>query len=143
MIRNVPYAPRDFARKIINAKVTVKTDKYATLGGKKERKRKMLRYCDFESGEATRLYRDPGEIRRDMDRINSEIKRASAMFNIRNMLIELLIRSEGENEEKTIEELELLVEEAKSALEELTELKNSLSGLCEELEETRWEMGIR
>ena len=103
----------------------------------------MLRYCDFESGEATRLYRDPGEIRRDMDRINSEIKRTSAMFNIRNMLIELLMRSEGENEEKTIEELELLVEEAKSALEELTELKNSLSGLCEELEETRWEMGIR
>ena len=103
----------------------------------------MIRYGDLESGEVTRLYRDPGEIRRDMDRINSEIKRVSGMFNIRNMLIELLLRSEEEDEHSTIEELEILVEEAKSTLEELTELKNSLSGLCEELEETRWEMGIR
>ena len=103
----------------------------------------MLRYGDYENGEATRLYRDPLEIRRDMDRINSEIKRTSAMFNVRNMLIELLLRSEEDDEEKTIRELELLVEEAKDALAELTELKNSLSGLCEELEETRWEMGIR
>lgn len=113
------------------------------LGGKKRKEEKMLRYGDYESGEVTRLYRDPDEIRRDMDRINSEIKRVCSMFNIRNMLIELLLRSEGEDEEKTIGELELLCEEAKSALEELTELKNSLSGLCEELEETRWEMGIR
>ena len=103
----------------------------------------MLRYGDYENGEATRLYRDPLEIRRDMDRINSEIKPTSAMFNVRNMLIELLLRSRGDDEEKTIGELELLVEEAKDALAELTELKNSLSGLCEELEETRWEMGIR
>ena len=103
----------------------------------------MLRYGEYESGEVTRLYRDPSEIRRDMDKINSEIKRASAMFNIRNMLIELLLRSEGEDDEKTIGELELLCEEAREALAELTDLKNSLNDLCEELEETRWEMGIR
>ena len=103
----------------------------------------MLRYGDYENGEVTRLYRAPSEIRQDMDMINSEIKRASSMFNIRNMLIELLLRSEGEDEEKTVDELERLVEEARDALAELEELKNSLSCLCEELEETRWEMGIR
>ena len=103
----------------------------------------MLRYGNYESGEATRLYRDPREIRKDMDRINSEIKHASSMFNIRNMLLELLLRSEGDDDEKTVGELELLVEEAKDALSELTELKDSLNGLCEELVETRWEMGIR
>ena len=103
----------------------------------------MLRYGDYENGDVTRLYRDPMEIRRDMDRINSEIKRAGAMFNIRNMLIELLMRSEGEEDEKTLGELEILCEEARDALSELTELKDSLTGLCEELTETRWAMGIR
>lgn len=103
----------------------------------------MLRYGDYENGEATRLYRNPAEIRQDMDRINSEIKRTGAMFNIRNMLIELLLRSEGEEDEKTLGELEILCEEARDALSELTELKNSLTDLCEELYETRWAMGIR
>ena len=103
----------------------------------------MLRYGDYENGDVTRLYRDPMEIRQDMDRINSEIKRAGAMFNIRNMLIELLMRSEGEEDEKTLGELEILCEEARDALSELTELKDSLTGLCEELTETRWAMGIR
>ena len=102
----------------------------------------MIRFGSITSGEGTRLYRAPSEIRSDIHRINREIRCVSEKFNIRNMLLELLLNTEGESDEEALSELEELCEEARGLLSELGELRDALGELKEELTETRLEMGL-
>lgn len=92
-------------------------------------------------GEPVRLYRSPMEIRRDIFEINERIKAADERLNIRTLLTDLITEySEGDPEE-WIPELACALAEAERVLDSLCELRDLLSALNKELEDTVWVLG--
>ena len=101
----------------------------------------MVIQGSIESGVPTRIYRSLGEIRRDINRIKEGIVVTNDQLNIRSLLLEVLSGAEYSSPELLIPELYEAIAEAKDALSVLTGLKEELSTLEEELEETRCVIG--
>jgi hypothetical protein len=98
-------------------------------------------YSTYE-GEAARLYRSPNEIREEIFEIKAKIESIDSMLNVRNVLMGIIDEyAEGEPE-KWISALADLVSDAEDTLERLKSLKESLDVLTEELEDTKWALGI-
>ncbi len=104
----------------------------------------MYRSFDYGEGEPCRLYRRPEEIRRDIEDVNARINGIHNRFNIRSLLGDMLAvcTDESERPERCIGELEELVSEARSSVDELTQLRDMLFALSCELEDTRCAMGL-
>lgn len=98
-------------------------------------------YSTYE-GEPARLYRTPGEIRRDINSIKDKIQKTDEMLNIRNILTEMIGECAAGEPEKWLPILKSIVSEAEDSLEMLRELKDNLDLLTSELEETRCVLGI-
>lgn len=84
------------------------------------------------------LYRSPLEIRKDISRINREIREADEMLSVRNILTEMIDELAAEEPERWIDELENTVAEARDALHRLSRLRDALTELSVELEESKW-----
>ena len=95
----------------------------------------MYSYADCYEGIPPRLYRTPGEIRRDMSLIKDKILDTEAMLSVHNILMELIPTWAESSPERWIPELSETVAEAEDALEKLTFLKNALEELSLELRE--------
>ena len=102
----------------------------------------MYRNYDSVGGMPARLYRSLGEIRSDMRRIGEDIREANEQLNLRSLLTELLDSSRKLKPEQLVFDLEEAVEAARGALSRLSELKDELYALEEELTDTRCAMGV-
>ena len=102
----------------------------------------MYRSYDMENGLPPRIYRGVDEIRRDISRIKERIEQTNSMLNIRSLLLDMLIGDKEVPPEELIPELEVAIEDAKEALLSLTEFKDELSALEEELYETKCMIGV-
>ena len=96
-----------------------------------------------EDGVADAIYRMPGEIISDIEKVKREIGVIRERLNLRALIVELI------SDERVVEypsiwidRLEGLVEDAKEAEENLSELKETLCRLREELYNTQWAMGL-
>ena len=94
-------------------------------------------------GMPARLYRSPCEIRRDMTRISKQIKEADEMLSIHNILVEMISECTIGDPVKWISELEEIVAEARSSLDDLKRFNSALDALSSELEETLCAIGHR
>lgn len=95
----------------------------------------------FPDDEPPRFYRRIGEIREDIREINEKIEQTRSMFNVRQMLIDLLFEKEEEDDgESWIDAIEALLDGARRALERLEELREQLETLEYELEDTECAM---
>ena len=110
--------------------------------GYKQKGEKVIREENSDEGCGCRMYRMPGEIRQDMEAVNARINEIHASLNVRNLLGEMLELSMKMSAERCISELEDIVGEAKKMIDELGELRDLLLELGEELEETKWELGM-
>ena len=88
------------------------------------------------------LYRSPTEIRKDIARINRQIREADEMLSVRNILTEMIDELATEDPERWIDELESTVDEARDALRRLCRLRDALTELSVELEESKWVRGM-
>lgn len=98
-------------------------------------------YSTYE-GEPARLYRSPEKIRRDIFEIKTKIESIDSMLNVRNILTAMLDECDSQKPEKWIEALSLVVADAEETLGHLKSLQESLDILTEELEDTKWALGI-
>ena len=96
-------------------------------------------YSAYE-GEPVRLYRTPEEIRRDISEIKDKIKETGRMLNTRHILTEMISCLAEGDPEAWIPALGKIVDEAESSLSLLTELRETLGELGEELRDTKWAM---
>lgn len=96
-------------------------------------------YSAYE-GEPVRLYRTPGEIRRDISEIKDKIRETGRMLNTRHILTEMIDCLAEGDPEGWIPALGRIVDDAESSLLLLRELKETLGELGEELRETKWAM---
>ena len=97
----------------------------------------MYRSYDTVNGMPPRIYRTPGEIRRDIAEISEKIELTNDMLNIRALLLDMLISERTDSPEKLIFDLEEAISEAREALANMKKLEEELSLLEEELEEVR------
>ena len=95
----------------------------------------MFLYADVYNGTPPRLYRTPGEIRRDIAAISQKIKETESMLSVHNILLEMIPAWAEESPEKWIPELSETVAEAEEALENLNLMKDALEELSLELGE--------
>ena len=98
--------------------------------------------CSTYEGERARLYRSPGAIREDIKEIKTKINAINSMLNIRSLLVELINCYADGEPENWIPLLSEIVSDAEASLERLKALKESLDILFEELEDTKWALGI-
>ena len=98
-------------------------------------------YSTYE-GEPARLYRTPGEIRRDINAIKTKIEETGNMLNIRHILTETISECALGDPERWIPTLREIVDEAETTLDMLKEFRETLDELMRELEETKWALGI-
>ena len=89
----------------------------------------------MKNGLPPRLYRTPGEIKRDIADITEKIEETNEMLNIRSLITEILLSERKDSPEKLIPELETVICEAREALDRLRELHEQLSLLREELDD--------
>ena len=98
-------------------------------------------YSNYE-GEPARLYRAPEKIREDILEIKKMIESVDSKLNVRTILNAVIDEyAEGEPE-KWIPVLSDVVSDAEQTLDRLKTLRESLDILFEELEDTRWALGI-
>lgn len=97
----------------------------------------MYRSYDDVNGIPPRIYRTPGEIRRDIFEISKKIESTSDMLNIRALLVDILVSDRSDTPETLIPDLEEAISEAREALDSLKRLNEELDSLEEELEEVR------
>ena len=95
----------------------------------------MYSILDKYNGEPPRLYRTPGEIRRDITAISEKIRDTESMLSVHNILLELIPAWAEESPERWIPELTETVAEAEEALENLKLMKMALEELSVELSE--------
>ena len=96
-----------------------------------------------EDGIANAIYRMPGEIIADIESVRREIGVIRNKLNLRAMIVELISDERVASEPNIwIDRLEGLVEDAKEAEDNLSELKQALCELREELYQTQWAMGL-
>ena len=98
--------------------------------------------CSTYEGERARLYRSPESIREDISEIKTKIEAVNSMLNIRSMLMEMIDTCAHDEPENWIPMLSEIVCEAEDSLYKLKTLKESLDALSDELEDTRWVLGI-
>ena len=98
--------------------------------------------CSTYEGDRATLYRSPFAIREDIEEIKHKIERVTSMLNIRNLLVELIDCYANEDPEDWIPLLSEIVADAETSLHKLRSLKESLDALGEELEDTKWALGI-
>ena len=98
--------------------------------------------CSTYEGERARLYRSPESIREDISEIKTKIESVGSMLNIRNILMEMIDTCATGEPERWIPILSSIVSDAEDSLYQLRSLKDSLDILSEELEDTRWVLGI-
>lgn len=97
----------------------------------------MYRSYDTVNGIPPRIYRTPGEIRRDISEISEKIEATSEMLNIRALLVDMLMSERSDSPEKLIPDLEEAISEAREALVNMKRLKDELTSLEEELGEVK------
>lgn len=99
----------------------------------------MYRVNSFYSGESPRIYRNTGEIRKDIKRISDEIRESNERLNLRALLLDLVDECRAEELKPAIwiPELSAALDEAREAYERLSTLYDELEILHEELRETR------
>ena len=102
----------------------------------------MYKNFDVSCGMPSRLYRSLTEIRRDMSRISEDIRVANEQINLRSLLTELLDNSRYQKPEEMVLDLKEAVDCAQGALKRLSELKEELCALEEELCDTRCVLGV-
>ena len=98
--------------------------------------------CSTYEGERARLYRSPDSIREDISEIKTRIESVGSMLNVRNILMEMIDSCADGEPENWIPVLSAIVCDAEDSLCKLRSLKESLDMLSEELEDTRWVLGI-
>ncbi len=98
--------------------------------------------CSVYEGERARLYRSPESIKRDIFDIKTKIESVDSMLNIRNIVTEMMSRCAGGDPENWVPVLSCIVSDAEESLEKLKSLKCTLDILTEELEDTKWILGI-
>ena len=98
-------------------------------------------YSTYE-GEPARLYRSPDKIIRDIFVVNSKISEINAALNVRSIIELMIDRSSYSEPEVWIPALSEIVSEAEESLESLKSLRERLDILAEELEDTKWALGI-
>ena len=100
-------------------------------------------YTDFNcyDGEPVRLYREPSEIRKDINEIKKRIDSVSEMLNIRQVISEVFDEAAFGDAGGWMCTLSELVADAEGALCELKELKSQLTGLHKEMEDSLWLLG--
>ncbi len=101
-------------------------------------------YTNYNSyeGDPIRLYRSVGEIRRDITDIKRRIEQSGERLNVRMLLGEIATECVGKDADQWVPLLRELVDEAEDTLDELHKLKDGLGRLFEELEDTKWALGI-
>ena len=99
----------------------------------------MYRVNSFYSGESPRIYRNTGEIRKDIKRISDEIRESNERLNLRALLLDLVDECRGEELKPAmwIPELSAALDEAREAYARLSTLYDELEILHEDLRETR------
>lgn len=102
----------------------------------------MYKNYDVENGIPARIYRNPKEIRGDIEAIKLKIEETGAMLNIREMLLNILLSDKRNSPEALIPELEDAILVAREAVDELSDLREELSSLEEELGEVKWLLGM-
>ena len=98
-------------------------------------------YSTYE-GEPARLYRSPDKIVRDIFVVKNKISEINSGLNVRSVIESMIDRSSGGEPEEWIPALSEIVAEAEEALESLRSLRERLDILSEELEDTKWALGI-
>lgn len=96
----------------------------------------MVISASIDTGTPTRIYRSLSEIKRDINLIKERIFLTDERINIRALLLELLSSARCFSPEVLIPELKEAIDEANDALELLLRLREELSALEEEMEET-------
>ena len=98
----------------------------------------MYLYADEYEGMPPRLYRTPGEIRRDISLISEKIRDTESMLSVHNILLEMIPTWAEESPERWIPELMETVAEAEEALDNLKLMKQALEELSLELSAVLW-----
>ena len=96
----------------------------------------MFYRYDKENGYPPRLYRVPEEIRRDINKMLDMCHEANRMFNVRNLISEIIIEDSGRDVARKICAIDELILAAEDMVEEMVILKDSLIELEEELTES-------
>ena len=97
----------------------------------------MYRSSNADFGLPPRLYRTTEEIRCDISSLKSKIKEVNDRLNIRNFLVDLIADAEEREPEIAVRFLEDALTEAEEALVQLSEFKEELLLLEDELYEVR------
>lgn len=98
-------------------------------------------YSTYE-GERARLYRSPERIREDICEVKTKISSIDSMLNIRNIVTEMIDRCAAGDPENWVPVLAEIAADAEDSLSSLKSLKEMLVILAEELEDTRWALGM-
>lgn len=98
-------------------------------------------YSTYE-GEPARIYRSPDKIRKDIFDIKTKIETVNAKLNVRDVLASMIDECAKGEPDKWIPVLSDIVSGAEESLEHLKSLKESLDILSDELEDTKWALGI-
>ena len=98
-------------------------------------------YSTYE-GERARIYRSPEKIREDIFEIRKKIESVDRMLNIRNILTDVIDKYANGEPEKWIPALSDIVADAEETLDRLKRLRENLDALSEELEDTKWAIGV-
>ena len=96
---------------------------------------------DGYEGRAARIYREPEEIMSDISSIKSRISDVGERINFRSMLDGLMSGCAYGEEQRWLVGLSELISEAGETVAKLSELNESLSMLCDELDEARRVLG--
>lgn len=102
----------------------------------------MLMSADLYEGEGAHIYRSIPSIRVDIDEVTRQIEEINDSLNIRNIVMELISDSLLDEPKEWIPELAMLIRESEAGLRRLTELKDTLGVLKEELEYTKCALSI-
>ena len=97
----------------------------------------MYSCMDAYNGQPPRLYRTLYEISRDISRIRYQIEETEQQLSVDNILIELIPTWAKESPDEWIPELESIVAEANEGLLRLSELRDELEFLIDEMEEVK------
>ena len=102
----------------------------------------FFRNSSTYEGEPARLYRSPDAIRKDILDIKTQIETVNLKFNVRSILASMMEECVAGDPHKCIPALADIVDSAEKSLETLKSLDESLELLFEELEDTKWALGI-
>jgi len=99
-------------------------------------------YRDYDNAYGTpiTIYREPDEIRSDIVRVKDAIREINSRLNVREIMFEMINKEEKLSPEEIVNLLEDMLSEAESALARLSELRDELSLLEEELYEVKCEI---